>query len=77
MYGGYVPVRAEVVGLPEFSAHADAAELLAWLSTTPQPPRTCDVVHGEPHAAAALAERVDSDLGWCAVVARPDEQVIV
>jgi metallo-beta-lactamase family protein len=77
MYGGYVPVRAEVVGLPEFSAHADADELLAWLRTAPRPPRTCYVVHGEPDAAQALAGRVDADLGWCAAVARQDEQVLV
>lgn len=77
MYGGYVPVRAEVVGLPEFSAHADADELLAWLRTAPRPPRTCYVVHGEQQAADALAARVDAELGWCAAAARQDEQVLV
>ncbi|MFD0598853.1 MBL fold metallo-hydrolase RNA specificity domain-containing protein [Catellatospora coxensis] len=77
MYGGYVPVRAEVVGLPEFSAHADARDLLTWLSSAPRPPATCYVVHGEPHAAATLAEKADAELGWCTVVARPDEQVVV
>ncbi len=77
MYGGYVPVRAEVVSLPEFSAHADAGDVLAWLRTAPRTPATCYIVHGEPHAAASLAERVDAELGWCAAVARPEERVVI
>jgi metallo-beta-lactamase family protein len=77
MYGGYVPVRAEVVGVDDFSAHADADGLLAWLKTAPAPPRTCYVVHGEPPASAALADRIDRELGWCAVRPRQAERVLV
>ena len=50
MYGHYVPVRAEVLGADEFSAHTDAAGMLSWLRSAPKPPRTCYVVHGEPAA---------------------------
>lgn len=77
MYGGYVPVRAEVVGVDDLSAHADADGLLAWLKTAPAPPRTCYVVHGEPPASAALAERIDREIGWCAVTPRDAERVLV
>jgi metallo-beta-lactamase family protein len=77
MYGGYVPVRAEVVGVTEFSAHADADELLAWLRSAPKPPRTCYVVHSEEMAAKTLAARIDDELGWRAAVARQDEQVML
>lgn len=77
MYGRYVPVRAEVVGVDELSAHADSDELLAWLRSAPTPPRACYVVHGEPRPAAALARRIDTELGWCAVAPRPDEQVLL
>jgi metallo-beta-lactamase family protein len=31
LHGRYVPVRAEVVDLPGFSAHADADDVPAWL----------------------------------------------
>lgn len=77
MYGGYVPVRAEVLGFHEFSAHADADGLIAWLRTAPRAPKTCYVVHGEPAAADALAHRIHHDLGWCAAVPQQAERVLI
>jgi metallo-beta-lactamase family protein len=77
MYGGYVPVRAEVIGVDDLSAHADADGLIAWLKSAPAPPRTCYVVHGEPPASTALSTRIDRELGWCAVAPRDAERVLV
>ncbi|BCB89542.1 MBL fold metallo-hydrolase RNA specificity domain-containing protein [Phytohabitans suffuscus] len=77
MYGRYVPVRAEVASVDELSAHADADGLLAWLRSAPSPARTCYVVHGEPAPAAALAARIGTELGWCAVVPRYAERVLL
>jgi metallo-beta-lactamase family protein len=75
MLGHYVPVRAEVRDLSAFSVHADANELVAWLASAPSPPRVTFAVHGEREAAAALAARVDRELGWPAVV--PDHGEVV
>ncbi|MFC4785164.1 MBL fold metallo-hydrolase RNA specificity domain-containing protein [Nocardioides sp. MAHUQ-72] len=75
MHGRYVPVRAEIVDVQDFSVHADADEMLRWLSRMPTPPQDVYVVHGEPHAAARLAERIGSELGWCAVVPTYAERV--
>lgn len=77
IHGRYVPVRAEVVDLLDHSAHADADEVLGWLSQSPATPRTCFVVHGEPEASAVLAARISEELGWCAVVPRDGEKVRV
>jgi metallo-beta-lactamase family protein len=77
IHGEYVPVRAEVVDIAGFSVHADGDELLAWLSSAPEPPRVVYVVHGEPAAAATLAGRIGRELGWLAVVARDGERVLV
>jgi metallo-beta-lactamase family protein len=77
MYGRYVPVRAEVVYVPDFSVHADADELVAWVRSGVGLPRTVYCVHGEPHAAEALARRVEAELGVCAVVPREGERVLV
>jgi metallo-beta-lactamase family protein len=77
IFGEYVDVRAEVVPIDGFSVHADRTELLAWLRTAPQPPRTCFVVHGEADASAALRDAIDDVLGWRAVVARHDELVLL
>jgi metallo-beta-lactamase family protein len=77
MYGRYVPVRAEVAWLDDLSAHADSDGVLGWLRSAPREPRTCYVVHGEPQASAVLAERITDELGWCAVVPRYDERVLL
>jgi metallo-beta-lactamase family protein len=79
VHGRYVPVRAEVVQLPTLSVHADGEELIAWLGrmspATPEP--TAYVVHGEERSSAALARRIGDELGWCAVVPRLGERVLV
>jgi metallo-beta-lactamase family protein len=77
IYGRYVPVRAEVAGLDDLSAHADSDALVRWLARVPGPPPTCYVVHGEPDASAALATRITTDLGWCAVAPRLGERVLL
>ncbi len=75
MLGRYVPVRAQVRNLSAFSVHADASELVDWVRSAPRPPLGVFGVHGEPAAAAALAARVDRELGWPAVVPAHDERV--
>jgi metallo-beta-lactamase family protein len=75
MHGRYVPVRAEIVEIPDFSVHADAAEVLAWLRRMPGEPRVTYLVHGEPEASRTLAGRIADELGWCAVVPRFSERV--
>ncbi|MBR4751202.1 MAG: MBL fold metallo-hydrolase [Thermoguttaceae bacterium] len=51
-------VRAEIVVVKGISGHADQAELLQWYSAIPRRPKTTFVVHGEPKAANALAEKI-------------------
>ena len=74
IHGRYVPVRAEVASIRGYSAHADADQLVAWLSGLPAPPRAAFVVHGEPEASAGLVSRL-GDLGWNAVAPRYLEKV--
>jgi metallo-beta-lactamase family protein len=76
IHGEYVPVRAEVVEVDAFSAHADADDVLDWLGGPLQPAATY-VIHGEPAAAAALRDRIDRELGWTAAVPVLGEQVIL
>jgi metallo-beta-lactamase family protein len=75
MLGRYVPVRAQVRNLSAFSVHADASGLVDWLRSAPRPPLGVFGVHGEPAAVAALAARVDRELGWPAVAPTHDERV--
>ena len=76
IHGDYVPVRAEVAAVDAFSAHADAGEVLDWLRAAPAP-RTSYVVHGEAAAAMSLRDRMDSELGWSAVVPVAGERVVL
>ena len=54
MHGQLIPVRAEIVSLAQFSAHAGRSELLRWLAGVPAPPKKLFLVHGEPVAAQSL-----------------------
>ncbi len=68
IHGAEVLVKAEVVQLESTSAHADASQLIDWLSALPRPPRMVYVVHGEIGASDALRKRIDHGLGWNALV---------
>ena len=59
-----VPVRAEVAELHGMSGHADAEELMRWLSGVSQPPRCVFVTHGEEESAVALSERIRRERGF-------------
>lgn len=71
MFGDWIPVRAEIVSLPQLSAHADADEIMRWLSGFDQAPRRLFIVHGEPAASEALRTRVERELSWKASVVDP------
>jgi metallo-beta-lactamase family protein len=76
IFGESVPVRADVVTLGGFSAHADQRALLGWLRGMRQRPEALWLVHGEPRAAEALRERVLADLQWPTVgIGSPGGQV--
>lgn len=68
MHGAHVAVAAEVVREDEFSVHADASDLLAWLGALRPRPRHVFCVHGEPDSALALARRITEELGIEATV---------
>lgn len=75
IHGKMVPVRARIESIGSLSAHADANELMRWLSGFKRPPKTTFVVHGEPESAAALQQKIQTELGWQAVVPAYEETV--
>jgi metallo-beta-lactamase family protein len=68
IFGQEWPVRAEVVQLTSASAHADADQLMAWLTQLPNAPHRVFVTHGDMEAADALRARIEHRLGWRAMV---------
>ena len=68
IHGQWIPIRAEVANLPMLSAHADADEILRWLSGFRRPRKKTFIVHGEPHASDALRLQIPDKLGWDCIV---------
>lgn len=64
----WVPVRCHVEHVEGFSAHADWKDVLRWLSGLKNTPMTVFTTHGEPEAAAAMAEHIRERFGWNVVV---------
>lgn len=76
LFGGEVPMRAEVRNLSMLSAHADRDELLRWARGFKTAPRQTFVVHGEPQAADALRMALkDDELNWDAKVPDHMEEI--
>lgn len=63
IHGEMWPMRAEIVNMESLSAHADAAEILSWVSALSIKPQRVFVVHGEPLASEALAHSLRENLG--------------
>jgi metallo-beta-lactamase family protein len=66
IHKGEVPVLAQVCDLKGLSGHADADEMMRWLSGVQKPPRKVFVTHGEEDAAEALAARIARERGFVA-----------
>jgi len=75
IHGQDFAVRAEIGQLEAMSAHADADELLAWMSPLDPPPRRVFVTHGEAGAAGALRDRIEREYGCPAIVPADREAV--
>jgi metallo-beta-lactamase family protein len=75
IFGDFVPIRAQVVALEQFSDHADPPELLQWLRTFRNQPATTYLVHGEPDASGKLRDLMQKELGWNVQLAEYLEKV--
>ncbi len=75
IFGDYIPIRAQVAALEQFSDHADPPELLQWLKTFRNRPATTYLVHGEPEASGQLRDVMKKELGWTVETAAYLEKV--
>jgi metallo-beta-lactamase family protein len=64
IHKGEVQVLAEIRDLKGLSGHADAGEMMRWLSGVRRAPRAVFLTHGEAEAAAALAARIERERGF-------------
>ncbi|OFW13965.1 MAG: hypothetical protein A3F69_01325 [Acidobacteria bacterium RIFCSPLOWO2_12_FULL_66_10] len=75
MFGRVLPVAARIERIDSMSAHADAGEIMRWLSGFERAPRMTYLVHGESPALEALAARIASEKGWAVHIAAHRERV--
>lgn len=73
IHGQWIPVRAEINDLSMLSAHADADELMRWLSGFRRAPSRVFIVHGEDDASEALRVRIFREREWEAIVPRQNQ----
>lgn len=65
-----ITVKAKIVSIGAYSAHADQPRLVEWISQATSPPKHVYCTHGEEAAAASLASRITEELGIAADVPR-------
>lgn len=58
-----IDVRCTVKAIGALSAHGDQQKLMTWINTAPVAPKKIYYVHGEPHAATALSQKVIDEMG--------------
>jgi len=75
--GQQYPVKARIVQIHGFSAHADRDELLKWLLGFQIPPREVFVVHGESESAKSFGEFVREKTGWQVTVPEYQQEVVL
>lgn len=77
IHKGEVSVLAEVTSLKGLSGHADAGEIVRWLSAVEPSPKCVFLTHGEEDAALALAARIAKARGFPTHVPEPGETVSI
>jgi metallo-beta-lactamase family protein len=73
--GHDIAVAATIEFIDSMSAHADAAEIMRWLSGFGTAPTMTYLVHGEPVALEALRTRVTREKQWPVHIAGYQEKV--
>lgn len=74
LLGEVIEVRAKILNISGFSAHADWHEMLKWMDGFEAPPKQTLLVHGEAGALEALRQKVAAR-GWPVAVPRHLETV--
>ncbi len=77
IFGEKRHVRARIVQVHGFSAHADRNELLGWLKKIKQRPTGIFVVHGEEDSALAFGDYLKENGDWQVTVPEYGQEVVL
>ncbi|MHC4658023.1 MAG: MBL fold metallo-hydrolase RNA specificity domain-containing protein [Planctomycetota bacterium] len=70
-------VKARIVRIRGFSAHADRDELFQWLTRLKKPPKKLFVVHGESENASSFGDYVREKTGWKVAIPAYQQEVVL
>lgn len=68
--GNLYPVKARIIQMPQFSAHADRLDLLRWAGGIRNRPERVFVTHGEQPGREGLARALAGRYHWTATLPR-------
>ena len=75
IFGEAVAVRANVVNIPGYSAHADQPRLLRWVGAMRQTLKKVFIVQGEQESSSVLAAKIRDTMAIDAEVPKTEESV--
>jgi len=64
IHGRWIPVKAHISQVSGLSAHADAEELVLWMSRRERDPERVYLIHGEYPVQQEFAARLKEEFGW-------------
>ena len=70
-------IKAKIVQVHGFSAHADRDELFDWLTNLKKAPKGVFVVHGEAESAKAFGDYVREKTGWKVTVPAYQDEIVL
>lgn len=73
--GQMYQVKAKVVKVQGFSAHADRKEMLDWLKNLKKPPKCVFLIHGEKEAIESFQQYLTDQTGWNIMVPKYQQEV--
>ncbi|MCJ7729512.1 MAG: MBL fold metallo-hydrolase [Sedimentisphaerales bacterium] len=77
IFGKKYKIKAKVVQINGFSAHADKNEMLDWLRKFKTPPKQVFLVHGEPESAQAFGSFLTEKTGWKVSIPEYEQEVVL
>ncbi len=77
IFGEQIPVKARIITIGGFSAHADQKAILNWLGGFKNPPKRTFITHGEPKSSQALEKQINDRFYWETTVPKNGDQIIL
>ncbi len=77
IFGDEIPIRANIVTIGGFSAHADRKAILNWLGGFEAPPKQVFITHGEPKASSALESEINNRFHWKSIIPANGDKIVL